>query len=147
MELFKWLTICDRYSRMYLDKELADLQLNSGQHFYILKICDEPGITQDRLITLVHVNPSNVTRALAYLEKEGFIEKRHNKKDRRTYHLFPTEKSKRVYSKIKIVKKSWEMAFLQVLSSTEKDEIESLLKKVGQHAVEFMKEEKEESHE
>lgn len=147
MYLYKWLTITDRFSRMYLDKELAPLQLNSGQHFYILKICDEPGITQDRLISLVHVNPSNVTRAITYLEKENFIEKKQNTKDRRTFHLYPTNKSFEVYDSILQIKKSWEEKFLNVLNEDEQMQLEALLKKVGSHAVMLMQEEKEITHE
>lgn len=147
MELLKWLTICDRYSRMYLDKELAALHLNSGQYFYILKICEEPGITQDRLITIVHVNPSNVTRAIAHLEKESFIEKKQNEKDRRTYHLYPTEKSIQTYPFIKEIKNEWIKLFLKDFDVEEKEELALLLEKLGKHAISVMKFEKEEVRE
>lgn len=142
MELLKWLTINDRYSRMYLDKALAKLQLNSGQYFYILQICNEPGITQDHLLSIVHVNPSNVTRAVAYLEKGGFLTKKQNMRDRRTYHLYPTEKAKDAYVQIREIQKQWEEDFLHVLDKKEQEELEMLLKKLGAHAVTFMKEER-----
>lgn len=147
MELLKWLTISDRYCRMYLDKELNRLKLNSGQYFYILKICEEPGVTQDRLISLVHVNASNITRALAYLEKEGFIERKLSHKDRRTYHLYPTQKSLDTYPEILAVRERWEHDFLNILEPEERRQLELQLKKLGQHAIAFMRDEKEESYE
>lgn len=147
MQLLKWLTITDRYSRMYLDRELMKLKLNSGQYFYVLKICEEPGVTQDQLLSLVHVNASNVTRALAYLEKTEFIERKQNHKDRRTYHLYPTQKAKECYDEIQAIKKQWEDNFLDILTSKEQQQLEVLLKKLGHHAVAFMKEEKENVYE
>lgn len=147
MDLYKWLTISDRFSRMYIDKELASFQLNSGQYFYVLKICEEPGIKQDRLISIVHVNPSNVTRAITYLEKEAFIMRKQNAKDRRTFYLYPTSKATDIYPKIMNAKKHWEEYFLSVLTDVDKEMLEGLLKKVGMHAIALMKEEKEDTHE
>ena len=47
MILVKWLSIAERYSKIYLDRLLAPLGLNSSQHMYITVICRNPGITQE----------------------------------------------------------------------------------------------------
>ena len=72
-EVLRWLAVADRYKRMYLDKQLAPLGINSSQHMYVLKVCAEPGITQDQFLQSFYVHPSNVTRAVAALEKGGFL--------------------------------------------------------------------------
>ena len=61
---------------------------------------ENPGMTQDRFITSFYINPSNITRSLAYLEREGFIRKENNKKDKRTCCLYPTQKWEMVYHEI-----------------------------------------------
>ncbi|WP_069986821.1 MarR family transcriptional regulator [Massilioclostridium coli] len=99
-ELIKWLSIADRFTRLSLDKNLANLNINNSQYFYILKICENPGITQDKLQSFIHVNPSNITRALNQLEKTGFLLRFPNEQDKRTFHLFPTEQAKKAYSAI-----------------------------------------------
>ena len=50
MKLLKWLSVADRFAKSYLDERLAPLGLNSSQHMYLLKVCDQPGISQDSLL-------------------------------------------------------------------------------------------------
>ena len=116
MEVVKWLSIADRYTKMYLDRCLAPLGLNSSQHKYVLEICKNPGITQDQFFKLFYVNPSNITRALSGLEKEGFIEKNINPVDKRTCRLYPTHKARDIYDKIQAIIEDWEKELLADMS-------------------------------
>lgn len=93
MILVKWLSIAERYSKIYLDRLLAPLGLNSSQHMYITVICQNPGITQEEFTELTYLNPSNITRALNSLIHSGFISKETDPKDRRKNCLYPTAKA------------------------------------------------------
>ena len=93
MILVKWLSIAERYSKIYLDRLLAPLGLNSSQHIYITVICQNPGITQEEFTELTYLNPSNITRALNSLIRSGFISKETDPKDRRKNCLYPTAKA------------------------------------------------------
>ena len=73
MKLLKWLSVADRFAKSYLDERLAPLGLNSSQHMYLLKVCDQPGISQDSLLDSVYVHPSNIVRMVAALEKKGTV--------------------------------------------------------------------------
>lgn len=55
MILVKWLSIAERYSKIYLDRLLAPLGLNSSQHMYITVICQNPGITQEEFTELTYL--------------------------------------------------------------------------------------------
>lgn len=70
--LAKWLSVGFRYTAMHLDRALAPLGLGSSQYKYVLRVCEHPGITQDQFFSMFYVNPSNITRALVALEKDGF---------------------------------------------------------------------------
>lgn len=98
--LIKCLSITDRHSKMYMDHFLKPLGINSSQHMYIIKIWENPGITQDCFIRLFHIHPSNITRSIAFLEKKGFLIRRHNEKDKRTCRLYPTAKTEQAYTMI-----------------------------------------------
>ena len=135
MEFFKWLSITDRYTKMYLDRQLTPLGLNSSQHMYILKICDAPGITQDQFISLFHIHPSNVTRSIAALEKTGFIKKESHYKDKRTYCLYPTEKAVAANKHILHILNNWQETLLQNFSAEEQECFFSFLNKAGQKAI------------
>ena len=58
MILVKWLSIAERYSKIYLDRLLAPLGLNSSQHMYITVICRNPGITQEEFTELTYLTPA-----------------------------------------------------------------------------------------
>lgn len=135
MEVVKWLSIADRYTRMYLDRCLAPLGLNSSQHKYVLMICENPGITQDQFFNFFYVNPSNITRALSGLEKEGFIEKNINPVDKRTCRLYPTQKAKEAYDKILTIIEDWEKDLLADLSAEERKQFGRWMQKIAEKSV------------
>ena len=70
MKLLKWLSVTDRFAKTYLDSKLAPLGINSSQHIYLLKLCDQPGILQDSLLEYFYVHPSNIVRTISTLEKK-----------------------------------------------------------------------------
>ena len=138
-DLLKWISITDRHNKIYLDKKLKDIGLNSSQHFYILKIYENPGITQDKLIDIIHLNPSNITRALCQLEKLGFIERVAKKDDKRTYNLYPTDKALEVYPKINKIINEWKNFLLSNFSKEEKECLLKLSKKICINSLEATK--------
>ncbi len=135
MNMLKWLSISDRYTKMYLDRQLAPLGINSGQHMYVIKICDKPGISQQDFIESFYVNPSNVTRAISTLEKGGYLERRTAENDKRAWNLYPTEKAMATYPDIQKAGESWEAFALAGLTEAEKAELAALLEKVGRRLI------------
>lgn len=81
-----------RCSNQFRSERLRDTGL-CGQHCaYILRVCREPGTTQDAIAREIYVNKSNVTRQLAALEQNGFVERRPCETDSRAMEVYPTEK-------------------------------------------------------
>lgn len=137
-ELIKWISISDRFNKMHLNSRFEQLGINSSQHMYILRICEQEGITQDTLQTLVYTNKSNVTRALVQLENAGFITKEPNKKDRRTVRLFPTAKAKAIYQQIIDIEEQWIARITCGLSPEEATQLVKLMKKVGEVVISYI---------
>jgi DNA-binding MarR family transcriptional regulator len=57
-------------------------------------------LTQDRLIALTYLNPSNVTRAVNQLVNLGYVRKRQSKADKRVYELSLTKRGETLYPEI-----------------------------------------------
>ena len=93
MKILKWLSVADRFYKIYLDKQLAPFGINSSQHMFLLKICNSPGILQDSLMDIFYVHPSNIARTIAALEKQGMITRSPNDQDKRTWKLYPTDRA------------------------------------------------------
>ena len=62
MKLLKWLSVTDRFYKIYLDKQLAPFGINNSQYMFLIKICRSPGILQDSLMDMFYVHPSNIVQ-------------------------------------------------------------------------------------
>ena len=139
MELtYKWIAIGNRYTQMYMNKQLEPYGINASQYMFIVHICRRPGITQDKLPDLIHINKSNVTRALAQLEAAGFVRRESNPDDKRTAHIYPTEKSNELYPVLMEIMETWDAVLTGRLTVEEKKELRLLLQKAAQTAVDFV---------
>ena len=131
MELtYKWIALANRHYLMYLNKRLASYGLSGSQYLFILNICRQPGLTQDKLPDIIHINKSNVTRALAHLEKRGFIRREVNPQDKRTAAVFPTQKALDVYPHVLEIIRGWDASVTSPLTEDEKHTLQALLKRV-----------------
>lgn len=131
MKLLKWLSVADRFTKTYLDERLAPLGLNSSQHMYLLKVCDQPGISQDSLLESVYVHPSNVVRMVAALEKKGFLTRTPCAQDKRTWQLYPTEKALAIAGQVRAACEETEAAFLEGLTAQQQADFQNTLFQVG----------------
>lgn len=113
---------------------LRPFGINSSQYLFILNLCRDPGITQDKLPERICVNKSNVARTLAQLEKKGLIRRQVNPGDKRTAAVFPTERARELYPRIMEVIATWDDAVTSVLSAQEKENLLEFMQRVADKA-------------
>lgn len=49
--------------------EFKEFDLTKGQYLYVVRICEQPGIIQEKLADLIKVDRTTAARAIAKLEK------------------------------------------------------------------------------
>ena len=81
--------------------EFKEYELTKGQYLYLVRICENPGIIQEKLSEMIKVDRTTAARAIKKLELNGFIEKKEDESNKKIKKLFPTEKGKNVYPFIK----------------------------------------------
>lgn len=81
--------------------EFKEYDLTKGQYLYLVRICENPGIIQEKLAEMIKVDRTTASRAIKKLEKNGFIERREDKYNKKIKKIFPTMKGENVYPKIK----------------------------------------------
>lgn len=126
-----------RCAAIYRSERLEAEGLNGYQHTYILNICREPGISQERLAARIYVNKSNVTRQLALLEQNGFVERRPSENDKRVMEVFPTEKAHAVYPRVREVLVEWNAGLLEQFTPEEQKLLSAMMERVMGKAVEL----------
>lgn len=77
--------------------EFRNLQLSKGQYLYLVRICENPGIIQEKVAEILKVDRTTAARAIKKLENEGFIKKVNDLDNKKIKKLFPTEKGKNIY--------------------------------------------------
>lgn len=133
MKLLKWLSVTDRFYKIYLDKQLAPFGLNNSQYMFLIKICRSPGILQDSLLDMFYVHPSNIVRTIAALEKHGLITRSPNDKDKRTCKLYPTNRALSVIDEVQAVCEKTESILLWDISEAEQKLLMKLLMQAGKN--------------
>ena len=133
MKLLKWLSVTDRFYKIYLDKQLAPFGISSSQHMFLIKICRSPGILQDSLMDMFYVHPSNIVRTIAALEKQGMITRSPNTKDKRTRNLYPTDRALSVIDEVQAVCEKTEALLLQGINKADQELFLNLLTQAGKN--------------
>ncbi|ABJ65345.1 MarR family winged helix-turn-helix transcriptional regulator [Levilactobacillus brevis] len=134
-DILKWLSIANRYTRIALDRRLQPYRLNASMYYYILRIHEQPKLTQDRLISLTYLNPSNVTRAVNQLVNLGYVRKRQSKTDKRVSELSLTKKGEALYPEIVKLRQEVADGLLTDIPAEQHDALVGQIRQVALRAV------------
>ncbi|TPE67012.1 MarR family winged helix-turn-helix transcriptional regulator [Halalkalibacterium halodurans] len=104
--------------------EFKEYDLTKGQYLYLVRICESPGIIQEKLAEMIKVDRTTAARAIKKLEHNGFIEKRDDEHNKKIKKLFPTEKGKSVYP---IIKRENDHSNRVALAGFSEEEVEKML--------------------
>ena len=110
--------------------EFKEYDLTKGQYLYLVRICENPGIIQEKLAEMIKVDRTTAARAIKKLEMNGFIEKKDDQHNKKIKKLFPTEKGKNVYPFIKRENDYSNIVALEGFSEREVETIFNLLQRV-----------------
>ena len=101
---------------LYQSGEVDSYVLNLLERYAVLSdriavlptdIARNPGISQEALSEVMCVNKSNVARAVAQLEEQGFVLRKSSERDKRVLQLFPTEKLQAALPQIIADTRAW----------------------------------------
>src|SRR5690349_20111453 len=110
--------------------EFKEYDLTKGQYLYLKRICENPGIIQEKLDEMIKVDRTTASRALKKLEISGCIEKKNDEHNQKIKKLFPTEKGKKIYPFIKRENDYSNKVALEGLSKKEVETLFHLLQRV-----------------
>lgn len=110
--------------------EFKEYELTKGQYLYLVRICENPGIIQEKLSEMIKVDRTTAARAIKKLEINGFIEKKEDESNKKLKTFLPTEKGKNVYPFIKRENDYSNTVALEGFSETEAETISNLLQRV-----------------
>ncbi|MDM5300596.1 MarR family transcriptional regulator [Bacillus subtilis] len=110
--------------------EFKEHDLTKGQYLYLVRICENPGIIQEKLAEMIKVDRTTAARAIKKLEMKGFIEKKDDEHNKKIKKLFPTEKGNEVFPFIKRENDHSNRVALEGFSEREAETIFKFLQRV-----------------
>ena len=131
-----------RCYQMYRGDLMEQEEITGPQYSYILRVCETPGISQDQLAEAIYVNKSNVTRQLAQLEQGGLIKRVASSQDRRQLLVYPTERAKALYPRLKEIQRDWNEQLLADFSEEERQALYRMMERVMQKALQLLQDER-----
>ena len=137
-QIIRDITEIARCGAQYRTEVLAPLGLKSCHASYLLEICANPGISQDKLAARICINKSNVARQVAILEEDGFLIRTPSTQDKRIIQLYPTEKTLEILPQISPILRQWEACLTADVSDEERAILEKVLERMKYKAAEWM---------
>ena len=110
--------------------EFKEVDLTRGQYLYLVRICENPVIIQEKLAEMIKVDRTTTARAIKKLESNGMIERLEDKENKKIKKLYPTKKGAEIYPFIIRENNYSNAVALNGLSDEEAKQLEYLLKKV-----------------
>ncbi|AWP27634.1 MarR family winged helix-turn-helix transcriptional regulator [Paenibacillus sp. Cedars] len=129
--------------------EFKEYDLTKGQYLYLVRICENPGIIQEKLAEMIKVDRTTAARAIQKLEIKGFVEKKDDTLNKKIKNLYPTDKGERVYPFLKRENDYSNRVALEGLSAQEVETIFNLLQRIRKNVErdwEFVKKGNERSY-
>ncbi|MGO4953329.1 MarR family winged helix-turn-helix transcriptional regulator [Paenibacillus sp. DRB1-1] len=113
--------------------EFKEYELTKGQYLYLVRICENPGIIQEKLAEMIKVDRTTASRAIKKLVINGFIEKKEDNHNQKIKKLYPTDKGNNVYPFIKRENDYSNNVALEGFSEKEVETIFNLLQRVREN--------------
>ncbi|MDD3693029.1 MAG: MarR family transcriptional regulator [Oscillospiraceae bacterium] len=127
----KYIGIISRCAAQYRGGRLEKYGVSGYQCTYIINICKNPGISQDRLAKTIFINKSNVTRQLSLLEQNGYVIRQTSKTDKRITEVYPTQKAIDILPVVFSVLGEWNDYITEDFTTEEKHYLLTLLERVA----------------
>jgi DNA-binding MarR family transcriptional regulator len=138
--LTPWICQISRLSSLFVAREMGNLGFGTGQFFFLSELYQNEGLSQDELSDRVGVDKSNTSRALARLEKYGFIRREPDPKNHRVKKIFLESKAGEICEALQRIQHRWNTELLDGLSEKKKAELLLNLKKMARNAAFFLRE-------
>ena len=135
----RWISMLHRYGNVYMNEQLKEYNLGAGQYQYLAVLYQNEGISQDEIACFLKMDKGTTARAIAKLEKEGYVERKVFSVDKRIKKLYLTDKGYMFEAKLGAILLGWKNILTEGLSTDEQEHALRLLNKMSLNAEEFLK--------
>lgn len=134
-DLFINNSILYRCTQKYYDRRLAKYNIGYGQILFLMMINENEGVTMKQLTQMGSFDKGTTTKGISKLESIGYVRMEVDAKDKRSKHIYTTEKAKDIISMMYIIRKDWWAHITRGMSIAEGDQFTALLDQAVKNAL------------
>lgn len=127
----KYVSVTWRNMISFMAKKMEPLQIGAGQYAYLFALYSEDGQSQQSLSDRMSVDKAATVRSLNKLEAAGYVKRKPDNLDKRSFRIFLTEKGKAVRPQLEAVVEEVQEVLLGNMSPEEKVVAKRLLRQMA----------------
>jgi DNA-binding MarR family transcriptional regulator len=132
----RWVSLIHRQGQIYLGNELREFDIGSAQLPFLMVLYNQDGLSQKEMSKILHVDKATTGRDIKKLVESGYVIRKRDPMDRRTYKIFLTSKGRKIKPRIKKVLTKWTSVLSSDFTDKEYELILELMKRMYQNALE-----------
>src|SRR5262245_2110321 len=119
-----------RLIRTIFDRRVRDIGLTRAQWLVLTRVYRRPGVSQTDLAEMLEIDRASAGRMIDRMERNGWIERRPDRSDRRINRLHLTDEARKVHTEMWSIAEETVDDALSPLSATEREQYTELTAKV-----------------
>jgi len=129
-EILREVGMIERCFESIANIEFKEYHLSKNQYIYLVRICENPGIIQERVADMLKVDRSTASRAIEKLKRAGFVKKIAGEENRKNVRLYATEKGMEIFKMLQKEEEYSDSVALNGITQEEREILLRLLQKV-----------------
>lgn len=131
----RYVSVTYRHMISYMGKKMEPLHIGPGQYTYLFALYVEDGQTQQNLSDRMLVDKSATARAIGKLEELGYVKRKPDNIDKRSFRVFLTQKGLKIKPQLESIVEEVQEILLGNLSVEERNVLKGLLQKVARNMI------------
>lgn len=131
----KWISVLHRQFQIYLNRELKNLDIHSSEYIFLVNLYEKDSVSQERLSSNLFINKAATARAIARLEKLGYLTRTRDPFDSRAYVVTLTDKGLEMRNFIKSKLAYWTQIITADLTVDETADMITKIKQMSTNAL------------
>lgn len=129
--ILKMISLIYRKMQIYMGSKTADFGITSGTLPFIMIICENGHMAQNRFCEILDISKGTVAKSLAKLEEQGYVTREENLEDGRCINVYPTKKALDIYPYLVEIGEEWIEYITKGMTEIERMVFVESLKKVS----------------
>lgn len=134
MVIMNAISIITRYSKVFFDRNLIDINVSFTEQFVIMYLCKNNSVNQDSIAKYFMIDKGAIAKTLNHLEDKKLILRTDNPSNKREKLISPTNEGKQILGFMNDKLLEWDSLLFEGLSEEEIESFKRITLKISDNA-------------